>query len=207
MRVPPLAFLASAALAVAWRPAHACEPAVPTPHTLDATSTDRVPPSLTAAPVKLARSKRTQMGCDGSQTVDSCGDLATLMVTPASSDDQTPPAEMGYRIRLMTGSLPSGLILPTGDVRTQGGLVPLPFTDSDRSAPLSFVLSVAAVDRAGNVSPALSVPVVDEGDGAGRDSGSDGGGGCTLASGSAVPSGAFLALAALLLGRIGRRRR
>jgi hypothetical protein len=183
------------------RGADACSRAALTPHTVDSASADRTPPTLTAAPVSISREAKEQAGCDGKsvQVQHSCGDFGSILLTPTAGDDATSPAEMGFRLRVVSGSPPPSLFVPPGDTRSLGGLIPLHFGDTDPSAPFSFVLSVTAVDRAGNVSAPLPITISHPG---------EGGGGCAFARGlgGGTPLAAGLALLALLARRLFRRR-
>lgn len=182
--------------AVSIRVARGCSFPAVTPHTLNpaAQASDRQPPTLMEAKAVVSRRESEQMSCGGG-TVSSCGDLGTVLLTVRSTDDQTSPAEMGYRVRLTAGRLPAGLVLPTGDVRALSDLLPLHWGDSEGEA-VAFTLAIWAVDLGGNLSPEVAVNVGD----AGR-------GGCAFAPAlrGSAPLAAWLGLAALALARIWRR--
>lgn len=129
----------------------------------------------------------------------SCDDLGTVSLSfPASTDDTSVPEAIGYRLRMIDGTLPAGLSLgePQRAARVgDDGTVSLPLVWIDDATndqePFDFTLGVTAIDEAGNESEEVEVVVSDAGAGAG----------CATVSGAG-------ALATLLaLGLAGARRR
>jgi len=162
---------------------------------------DQTAPVLVAPPaVSVNRGQGPrQNGC--SQSVTSCDGLGSVIIGVAVSDDQTPAAKIGYRLWLIEGSPPSGLVLPVEPI-VPGlvGQIVLAWDDgkSDDQEPVDFTLGLAALDAAGNQGPVTDVRVQDPGSS----------GACAIAR--RVPrslSPGMAALAALLLvGACARRR-
>ncbi len=174
--------------------ADACSMASPEVHQIDPAeqAVDTTPPSAlgeTTASVRRGRGPETS-GC--SETTTSCDDIGTVAIhLGAVSDDRTDEAEMGFRVELIDGALPSGLVLPSGDVRASpDGSLTLGWSDgaSDDQEAFDFTLRVSAVDRAGNVGPGSDVRVRHGG------GSSDG---CEIAAGSRVDLSWVLLLLAL----------
>ena len=117
----------------------------------------------------------------------------------SASDDQTAVENLGYQIEVATGRLPDGLVLPTGAVRTLGGNLFLGWIDgaSDDQEPLSFSLTIRAVDLAGNVGPPVTVTVADPGSGSG----------CVVAARPLPSTWPTTTLAILFAAYLWRRRR
>ena len=175
-------------------PARACSIAVPTPHVVDPAmqATDHVPPTLPplGAP-RITRGKPPQRsGCGYSGT--SCDDLGSVVIPLGATDDQTPPTQIGFRMSLAAGALPSGLSLPSDAVKPWGDVLALNWPDgaNDDQEPIDFTLRVVAIDLAGNESPPQTVRVADD----------PGGAGCVVARPGTAPEGAAgVAIGALLL--------
>ena len=199
-RRPAVFLVIASAAATAWFPvdARACSSLGPVPHVLDPAmqATDQAAPTLPPLDVpRITRGKAAERsGCGYSQS--SCDDLGGVAIAVRATDDQTPPAQIGYRMTLAGGSLPSGLSLP-GAVKASGDVVGLTWVDgaTDDQEPIDFTLRVVAIDLAGNESAPQMVRV------------SDGAGGCAVAPARAAHGGpAFVAVAALLLAARRRRR-
>jgi hypothetical protein len=169
-------------------PARACSFALPTPHVVDPSlrMIDQVPPTL-PGPIRYAvyrGPQRTACGgtsCDGNGTID----FAT-----EASDDMTPPAQIGYRLRLEAGALPTGLTLPADAIVPAFGQLFLLWDSgaSDGDEPIDFTLQVVAIDLAGNESAPQTVRIHDDP------------GGCAIGRGGASRGpAAWLAVAALVL--------
>ena len=176
------------------------------PHQLDPAATgDRTPPTLDAAPaVVIKRGPSPQQGCTGGSAT-SCDGIGSISITPVVRDDRTPIEQMGFRVRMVSGSLPDGLSLPSGDVRGFSGVLYLHWSDGteDNHEAFSVTLEIVAVDTAGNASAPVAVVIADggEGDGGCRVGHLARGGGRTVS-----PLGlAMLAVLGLLAGRRLRR--
>ena len=101
----------------------------------------------------------------GGGSEDGLGVIEIVLTPP--SDDRTASADLGYRVRLVEGSLPDDLLQdPFEGVWKPGpeGFY-LDWDDdaSDRQEPVSFALEIAAVDKAGNEGPATQVVYVNAG--------------------------------------------
>ena len=85
------------------------------------------------------------------------------------SDDQTPAEACGFRLTLVSGTLPAGLPFPTNDVRAMNGEIFLHWFQDDGSGSLDFVLAVSPIDTAANEGARVELPF------------SSGDGGCSIA--------------------------
>jgi MYXO-CTERM domain-containing protein len=151
------------------RAAHPCSSPGVDAHRLDpaAQQIDRTSPTLGPAPaVKVQRGSSPQMGCSGSQ-VSSCDGIGSISITPAVADDRAMASEIGFRVRLLAGSLPAGLTLPNVDFRALSGAIYFHWTDGTEAdhEPFGFTLELVAVDTAGNLSAPVKVMVGDGGAG------------------------------------------
>jgi hypothetical protein len=187
-------------LLVAARTADACSLAVLGTHTVDAAAqlSDHQAPTMGAETnARVNRSEGEQAGCAfTSQQVSSCGDLGAILITIAASDDQTPPAQLGYRLRVTAGTPPQGLVIPAEDVRAlSAGLLPLHWSDKNPDSAFSFTLAISPIDAAGNVGAAMSLVIGDAGNS-----------GCAYAP-SARRSGSLPAAVALAFALLALRRR
>lgn len=168
------------------------------PSTIDPArrATDQLAPTLpapTSVTVNRGVGPRGAAGCGQSTT--SCDDLGSVQIGVAATDDQTPAARIGYRLRVVKGSAPRDLV-PQQAIEAVSGVLFLAWLDgaTDDQEGLDFTLEVVAVDGAGNESAPQSVRV------------QDGGGGCALTG--RRPAGAPLALfAAGFIVLTARRRR
>jgi hypothetical protein len=180
--------------ATAWpaADARACSYGIPSPHVVDPAmqAIDHVPPTLPplGAP-QFTRGKDPQRsGCGYSAS--SCDDIGSVVIRVGATDDNTPPEQLGFRMSVEAGSLPEGVTLLNGAVKSFGDLLVLNWVDGarDDQEPIEFTLRVVAIDLAGNESAPQTVRV------------SDDPGGCTIAPARRPSSGlAFVAAAALLL--------
>ncbi len=197
LAVPIVIFLAVGTLYV--KPADACSVVGLDRHELDAEEqeNDSIPPgrvTIASAEV-LGRGKGPDCaGLGYSQT--SCDDLGTIEmeITPAS-DDRTPTEKMGYRIEVVDGEPPVGLI-PDYDVRAQGGgVLWLHWIDEakDDQEPLDFTITIRAVDLGGNLGQ-ISEPIEIR---------HPGSGGCSSAGG--IPSEMLVLLLFLAAWRLSNR--
>jgi hypothetical protein len=201
--VPSSLFLSVAFLAflqIAPSSARACKPGSNHPHTLDAQAqgTDSTPPGLPTVSVeRIGRGKGPQRsGCGESGT--SCDDLGTITLLVNATDDQTSAESMGYQVELASGSLPSGLDIPSAAVRTMGGRLYFYWIDgnTDDQEAVSFSLTIRAVDLAGNVGEPATIAISDPGSGSG----------CTVARRGPASGWHCTAVGILLLAFLLRRR-
>jgi hypothetical protein len=149
---------------------------------------DVTPPGpVIVGAIEILRGEDNTPGCG---VTGSCDGTGFIGFEVSSSDDRTPAELLGYRVELVSGTLPAGA-LPLTALRADGALV-LRWDDgtSDHEA-FSAELRIVPVDLAGNEGLAATVTVADEPPGGCR---AGGGGG-----------GAFLGVVAVLL--LGRRRR
>jgi uncharacterized protein (TIGR03382 family) len=173
------------------RPAAACSLVGNVDHMLDAAyASDTVAPTAVTASAVIYRSA-DDTGCGGAS---SCGDIASIAISVAATDDAAPADQLGYQLRVVGGDPPRGLNLPTAPVMPYSGEdVYVYFDYGDRSG-FSFDLEIRARDLNGNLGPATVITVAEPADG----------GGCSTGGDGKLPAlgGALLALALVL-----RRRR
>lgn len=193
-----LAVIAVALVLSAVSEAHACKVGAPQRHTPDESrrATDAQVPRLAAAPaVAIHRGMdNTRTGCDGGGQTSSCDDIGSIRIAVPASDDQTPEAELGFRLVVTKGMPPEGLEIPRHDVRAREGNIVLFWVDHGKTS-YSFVMSVAPVDAAGNVGTSVDVSVS-----------SDGELGCSV-GGAARPGLWLVVLLLAFWGRLRRTRR
>ena len=174
--------------------AFACRFAPPDRFVEAANPSDTTPPVITEASVfDLVRGSDGQ-GCRGRG--NSCADIARLVLDLEGTDDVSARADLGFRVRVVEGSLPNGTVpvAYTADVSVR----PFQVAWAERDAEsFDAVLEIVAVDRAGNESAPRRLAV-------------DGGGlACSASNGGfgAVLGFAPLALVLALIARRARRRR
>jgi len=168
--------LAVVAVLASGPTAEACKLVSNPPHSVEPgeQAVDHVPPS--APIVRVAQVKRghdTSPGACGGSASD-CDGTGVVELEVAAQDDRSTADRLGYRVQLVSGSLPEGLSIPAAPVRPL--LSPdkvasrrLIFSWDDRTTghhSLGFTLAVAAIDLAGNASEPVQVEVSDD-DGAG----------------------------------------
>lgn len=178
------------------RAVQACKLLSPAKHLSDETrrATDTQPPRFTSPPtVEVQRAvKPGGTGCH-EPSHGNCDEIGRIRIKVPVSDDQTPVAECGFRLTLVSGRLPDSVQLPTHDVRAFDGEIPLQWFDPGGEGSLSFVVSVAPIDAAANLGETVNLTV------------SSGDGGCSIVPGAR--SGMCLVLLVLLwcgLRRAGR---
>lgn len=140
--------------------ASACEFAGPIEHVVDPAEADvdKEPPAkIETVGVEIRRGEGPEGGC--SRTSTSCDDIGSITLVPTPpSDNRTAPNELGYRIRLVGGTLPEGLSLPSEAWRAEGSNFPalsLRWIDgsTDDQEAIDFTITLTAIDRAGNQGP------------------------------------------------------
>jgi hypothetical protein len=172
------------ALALAVSPAFACSFALGSPHeTVDDPSDTVAPTAPGEKSVGVVRGVGPE--CVGvSCSSSSCDDLGRIDVQlDASDDDVSAPENIGYRMRVVEGTLPDGLTVD--ETRradsVSGGVARLTllWVDEavDEQEPFDFVLGVASVDEAGNEGEELTIALSDPGRAAGGCATAGGGGG------------------------------
>jgi hypothetical protein len=157
---------------IAARPARACSLMSNPPHTLDAQAqaSDSTPPGVPAVTVESITRGKGPVSSGCGQSASSCDDLGTVTLLVSATDDQTSAENIGYRIELASGTLPSGLTLPSGAVRAVGGgRLFLVWSDgnTDNQEALSFSLAIRAVDLAGNQGQPATIQISSPGSGSG----------------------------------------
>ena len=177
----------------------ACSFGSPQPLVLDpqAKASDTTPPSVPVAKVdSVRRGRGPTTNSDCSQSASSCDDIGSIDIAVTATDDQTPTDRMGYQVEVVAGRLPDGLALPTGPVLQMGGHLYLHWIDgaTDGQEPISFTLTIRAVDLAGNTSPPADVEVADIG-----------GSGCSLVGRRLGSSWAATVILLLMAARCLRR--
>jgi hypothetical protein len=155
--------------------AKACKVGVPQVHLSDETrrASDNQPPRFTTPPsitVQRGMGSDQGTGCEDRPVTD-CSDLGVIRITVPVTDDQTPADQCGFRLALVSGTLPPGFQLPDHDIRAVDGAIILHFPERGGDDPLSFALSVTPVDLAANAGTSVVLPV------------STGQGGCSMAPG------------------------
>ena len=187
-----LPFLVLAVLVDAPRPAAACSLLGNGEHQRDAAyASDTVAPSAVTAAAAVHRSA-DDSGCGG-VSGGTCGDLASISITVAATDDAAPVDKLGYQLRVVSGELPAGLTIPTTPVISYAGdELYFYFNYGDRSG---FVvdLEIRAVDLNGNLGPPSVITIGEPGD-SGCQAGGRPGGAATL-------GGVLLALLAVFARR------
>ena len=159
--LPVLVFsgLAALTLMATATPSHACSFAPLTMHEIDPQEAmvDTTPPAAPElAEVVFVRRPATSGGCGAVSSCDGSGEVGVELLP--TSDDRSPPDQIGYIIEFAGGTRPENLGLPLEPVRPdESGTIWLLFSDRDQT--LDFQLSVRAVDLAGNEGPALAVDV------------------------------------------------
>lgn len=170
-----------------------------TPHELDPTEQelDHNPPgAVDVLEVRVHRGQGSErVGCAGWAWIEDQGvGHVSIRVAPPA-DDRTPAESLGYRVELVSGQAPEGL-LPGFDIRAYVGAdgvwLFLDWSDgeTDEQEPLDFELRLRAVDLGGNLGEAAQPIVV-------NDPGS--GGGCATGASSLTGLAGFLALLLCLL--------
>jgi hypothetical protein len=182
-------------------PARPCSIPAPTPHLIDvaAQQVDHTAPVLAPTPAVVVRRGPSPDGC-GAQQITSCDGVGSISITPVATDDRSPAAQIGFRLRVVAGNLPDRLTLPSTDIQALSGAINLHWDDGieDDHEAFSFTLELSAVDSAGNASAPITLVVAEGGSG----------GACAMGGGA---GGAWWPLGLLLvvgcLARIAARRR
>lgn len=149
---------------------------------------DSQPPTLNTLSVSMQAESGSPKGCGGES---SCGYAGSIRIGPAATDDVTASQDIGYRVTATDTRVPLGLsalgaigspqLYPVID-----GKLVLYYVDAG-DQPFDFVVSIVAIDRAGNESAERFVRVK-----------SDDGGGCSVALGSRLPTAVVVVTFALL---------
>ncbi len=196
LAAPIVIFLAVGTLYA--KPAEACSMRELERHGLDPDEqkNDFIPPGRVSIVSAEVHHRGKGPDCEGlgySQT--GCDDVGSIEIeiTP-TSDDRTPSDKMGYRIELVDGEPPVGLI-PDYDVRSQGGILWMNWIDeaSDDQERLDFTITIRAVDMGGNLGQ-ISEPIEIR---------HPGSGGCSSAGG--IPSEVLVLLLFLAAWRLSNR--
>jgi len=103
-----------------------------------------------------------QIGRDEQPSNSSCESSTVLSIEVTATDDATPTGELGYRLRVVSGTTP-----PRGFGDAEGDRAPFdgqPLVVFFRGAyaDLDFELGVSAIDQSGNVGPETAIPIFDE---------------------------------------------
>jgi hypothetical protein len=143
--------------------ARACSTAAPVPFQVDPSlqDEDTTPPTAFTDIVPFVRRiSATHCHADRTCTQSSCGDDGVLELSfVAPSDDHSPPAELGYRVVWLSGSMPDGLGSVIDQTQPLGDQTKVSISlGFDGVTELNGELALIAVDRAGNES-APSEPV------------------------------------------------
>lgn len=161
-------------------PGWACSFASPGELVVDNTLADDTPPVLEEKDTAIQISRGVGPTClEGDiQSSTSCDDLGVISLSLAAATDAESPFEadenkvqvgVGYRLRVVSGTLPDGLSLsevPSRAFFSEGrASISLIWIDGaeDEQEPFSLILGVQAVDLAGNLSEEIEIPIEDPG--------------------------------------------
>ena len=138
--------------------AQACSLEPAREHLIDSTIDDQTPPGdVENVSIDVRRGVGPQSdGCD--EVATSCDDLGTVSIDiTAPTDDLSGADEIGYVLELASGTLPSGLGLPTEPVRSP---IVLSWIDgaTDEQESVEFSIQITPMDKAGNLG-ATSAPI------------------------------------------------
>jgi hypothetical protein len=159
-----LACALACALTLAPLPASACVKGAsvfPNVYEVDPAlrATDSVPPSAFTAVTAFAYQSPGTVCKGNTCTSQSCGDSAAVELSFAPpTDDQTPSADLGYRIDLLEGEIPQSMLGQVGRLRPLTSTTLVFDVSFQEVATLDAMIALVAVDRAGNESPA-SAPI------------------------------------------------
>ena len=104
---------------------------------------DATAPEMSSLKLRVHRGRLEKRGCSSN--------LGSITIEPVGVDDRTPPGEIGYVVRLVEGSVPEGLELPSPPYQTPYGSTGLLWDErAGDGRSFSAVLEVVPVDRAGN---------------------------------------------------------
>ena len=157
MKMKLLALTVAAFIVLPRTDARGCEPiGYPTHLIVSSMAMDQTPPTLSAVglPEFHFASGDSKGGCGGSY----CPDVGTITIPVTATDDWTKPAQIGYRLTLIMGTLAPGLMLPVDAIEPGGSLLRL-YWDSTTGHSVDFTLQVVAIDLAGNESAPQMVRV------------------------------------------------
>jgi hypothetical protein len=171
--------------------AGACSFVGPTAFVASPSDDVAAPTGLTLGAVDVTRGQGPRGFFGG--VITSCDDVGFIGLDATATDDRTAAAALAYRVVLVEGALPDGLVLPDGPmVYPTPGRLDWVWVDgaTDDQEPFAFTLEVVALDEAGNVSEPAEVAI--------EHAGSTGG--CSTSVGVA-------SLGLALIGALGTRRR
>jgi hypothetical protein len=150
MSAPRLLLLA-APLALAAPDAHACKYPFNFEYDLEPTATDETPPAAIPDVDVGPLLRDAEVGCSD------CGGGTSLELTiTPPSDDHTAPDDIGYVVDLVEGEFPFAI----ADHPVEGPTLYFRIAGTSRR-PVSAVLGIRPVDRAGNIGPATEVVIDD----------------------------------------------
>jgi hypothetical protein len=177
---------------VSPRPARACDPAGPTSYAVDAAmvGVDQVPPELAQPEVgEISRG----VGGEGCISSPKCGASGSVILTNLATDDRTPVTDIGYRVTVVGGAAPPGL-MNSGVTRSSflDGRYAL-YWAGGYEDDIDFTIQLVALDAAGNESAPRIVRIHDDS------------GGCSV--GRRHPAAFTLAVVMLALAVAARRQR
>ena len=121
-------------------------------------ATDSMPPSAFTEVTVLAFRVPAEICNERTCTLNTCGDAAAVQLSfVRPSDDQTPSADLGYRIELIEGAIPASMLDHVAEVRPLASILSFDVNFQEIET-LDAVIALVAVDRAGNES-APSAPI------------------------------------------------
>jgi hypothetical protein len=146
----------AAAVVCAWtRDARACQVVIPGDLVLDPTEQqlDHQPPATPVLSDLVVKRGAVPNGCEGWIIPSGCFEVGVIEFFVTSTDDRTPPSQLGYQLTVVRGTPPRDLVgVEKAQKPWPNGFLDIPYTDGDPPQPLDFDVEVHAVDLAGNVS-------------------------------------------------------
>ena len=156
-------------------------------YTDTASTTNDPAPSLPV--VSSAQLHRAQ--CEPTSGCTDCSCIGSVTLQVQLADAQPWPTNVGLRVSVVQGSLPTGITIPDYPLTIDQGAVTFAGGDNAKQS-LDFTLSLVSVDLTGRESLPTEVHLTDRGC-------NDDGGGCSIAQGLSPPTG-FPTIVTVVLG-------
>ncbi len=136
--------------------------------------------SGTAPSVPIVSSARLRRAnCEPTSGCVDCSCMGSVTLQVQTEEGQPWPSDVGLRVRVVKGSLPTGIAIPDHALTVGQGTVVFSGGDNAKQ-PLDFTLSLVAVDLAGQESQPAEVHLTDRG--------CDDDGGCSIGQQPSSPS-------------------
>ena len=136
--------------------AGACQTPGPQPLIMKQAGTGSPPEAVGEFTYSVTRGKGPKSAGCNSQSASSCDDLGRLLLHfKPSTDPDSEATAVGYRLRLVAGSVPAGLDVPREPLVAGGGMIQLLWIDgaTDDQEEFDFSLTLTPVDANGNEDP------------------------------------------------------